>query len=435
MSLFVLGINHTTAPVALREKFAFAPEHLTQAARSLAAVPGVAESALLSTCNRTELYCNLVDHAADNAVSGWLCTAHQLSAQELSPYLYRHTNQEAVRHIMRVAAGLDSMILGEPQILGQMKTAYQHAQHSGTLGAILRRLFQHTFAVAKQIRTETAIGHSAVSVAFAAVSLARQIFGDLNAYTAVLIGAGATIELAARHLHEQRIGRMIVANRTLARAHALAALFQGYAIPLDELPAHLSETDIIFTSTASSEFIVHEQDIKHAMRRRKHRPLLIVDLAVPRDVDPRVGKLEDVYLYGVDDLGDIIKENLQSRRAAAEQAEKIIDIETDAFMGWIRSLDAVATIRAYRQRAEMLRDDMLGKARARLARGENPDTVLDYLAHTLTNKLTHAPSVRLKQAGFDSRDALITAARDLFDLSNDAQASGDEPNRRHPLKP
>jgi glutamyl-tRNA reductase len=320
--------------------------------------------------------------------------------------------------MLRVASGLDSMVLGEPQILGQMKDAYSAATEAGTVGKLLSKLFQHTFSVAKQVRTDTAIGSSPVSVAFAAVSLARQIFGDLNGLTALLIGAGETIELAARHLHENNVGRMIIANRTLARAQTLAAEFDAYAISLGDIPAHLAEADVIISSTASQLPILGKGSVERALKLRKHKPMFMVDIAVPRDIEPEVDELDDVYLYSVDDLKDIIEENMASRREAARQAEEIIDTQVSHFMSWLQSLDAVDTLRAYRESAELQRDEMLNKARARLACGNDPEQVIQELATQLTNKLIHQPSVQMRQASMNGRQELLDAARELFSLDD-----------------
>ncbi len=415
MPLLAIGINHTSAPVALREQIAFAPERLSEALRELQGVNPVSEAAIISTCNRTELYCCL-ENLDDSAVIDWLSRYHALSRAELEPFLYRHPDGSAVRHILRVASGLDSMVLGEPQILGQVKDAYRTASDAGTLGMLLSRLFQHTFSVAKQVRTDTEIGTSAVSVAFAAVSLARQIFGDLSQQTALLIGAGETIELVARHLHENAIGRLIVANRTAERAHQLAAQFGGYAIALKEMPNHLPEADIVISSTASQLPILGKGAVERAIKQRKHRPIFMVDIAVPRDIEPEVAELNDIYLYTVDDLQEVIEENLHSRREAAKQAEEIIDVQTLQFMNWVRSLGAIATIRAYRDEADATRQEVLQAALQRLASGKDAADVLQWLAHTLTNKLTHAPSTRLREAGMEGQDALLDAARELFQL-------------------
>lgn len=418
MSLIALGINHRTAPVELREQVAFTGEHIADALRDLVALPSVSEAAILSTCNRTELYCGLQDERID-ILTDWLARFHRLEPATIHPHLYSFPDNDAVRHLLRVAGGLDSMILGEPQILGQMKEAYQAADNAGTLDAVLSRLFQHTFSVAKQIRTDTAIGKSPVSVAFAAVSLARQIFSGFNEHTALLIGAGETIELTARHLSDQKLGRLIVANRTQERAHCLATNFNGYGISLDEIPAHLAEADIVISATASSEPILDKAMVKKALKHRKHRPVFMVDIAVPRDIDPAIAELEDIYLYTVDDLQEVIQENLKSRQQAALQAEEIIDVQVERFMAWLRAQGAVSTIRDYRQQAERQRDEVLEKARNMLANDKDPQQVLEFLAHTLTNKLIHEPSVQIRQAAECGNTELLQAALELFKLQKD----------------
>jgi glutamyl-tRNA reductase len=314
------------------------------------------------------------------------------------------------------------MVLGEPQILGQVKMAYQSANDASTAQKLLGRLFQHSFAVAKQVRTDTAIGHSPVSVAFAAVSLARQIFSDLSTQTALLIGAGETVELAARHLHQHGIGRMVVANRTVERAHQLAAQFDGYAIALTELPNHLPEADIVISSTASPLPVLGKGAVESALKKRRRKPIFMVDIAVPRDIEPEVGDLDDVYLYAVDDLEEVIQENLRSRQDAALQAEDIIELQTIEFMGWLRSLDAVGMIQSYRSQAERLRDEVLERAHRMLAGGKPPEEVLQYLAHTLTNKLLHAPSARIRQAGYEGEAQLLEAAHLLLQLGKNAHS-------------
>ena len=424
MALLALGINHRTAPVDIRERVAFTPERLPGALTEVVALPQVNEAAILSTCNRTEVYCDL-EGVDSEPVIEWFRAFHKLRREDINPYLYLFPHQAAVRQMLRVASGLDSMILGEPQILGQMKTAYREAIKANTLGPVLGRLFQYTFTVAKRVRTDTAIGASPVSVAFAAVSLAKQIFGDLNEQTALLVGAGETIELAARHLHENGIGRTIVANRTLERAHTLASEFNGYAIALSELTAHLAEADIVLSSTASPLPILTRQEVERVLKVRRHRPIFMVDIAVPRDIEAEVGELEDVYLYTVDDLQEIIQENLQSRQAAAEQAEEIIEVQVSHFMGWLRSLDAVSAIRAYRSRAEITRNEVLNKARRLLAHGKNPEEALQYLAHTLTNKLIHDPCVQMRQAAYSGRVEILDAAREVLHLPTPAEAAAD----------
>ena len=416
MPLLALGINHKTAPVTIREQVAFPPERLPTALHDLRANGGAVEAAILSTCNRTELYCNLASSTDAVRTLHWLSNYHALPGDELQTYVYHYPDQQAVRHMLRVASGLDSMVLGEPQILGQVKTAYQAASQAGTLGSLLERLFQHTFSVAKRVRTDTAIGESPVSVAFAAVSLSKQIFAELSEHTALLIGAGETIELVARHLHEHGIGRIIVANRTFERARALAANYGGYAISLDEIPLHLAEADIVISSTASSSFILDKPLVKRAIKARKHRPVFMVDIAVPRDIDPKVGELADVYLYTVDDLQDIIAENIRSRQAAAEQAEEIVDTQVDHFMAWWRAQSSINHIRALRAQGEALRDDVLNRALSQLKQGKDPALVLQFLANTLTNKLLHAPSTGLRQAAEQGDLELEETIKRLFKL-------------------
>lgn len=414
MPLLALGLNHKTAPVEIREKVAFAPENLTGALKELTTQAKVPEAAILSTCNRTELLFYADNDEEREAVMDWFHQYHKVKPEEIDPYLYIHPEQLAVRHLLRVACGLDSLILGEPQILGQLKAAYQTAIQAGTVGTLLGRLFQHTFSVAKQIRTDTAIGSSPVSVAFAAVSLTKLIFSNLDKHTALLIGAGETIELAGRHLKESGIGRVIVANRTVERAQTLASELGGYAISLADLTSHLAEADIVISSTASTLPILGKGAVESALKARKHQPILMVDIAVPRDIEPEVAELRDVYLYTVDDLKEIIEEGLKTRQEAAKQAEEIIDTQVAQFMGWLRSLNAVDTIRLYRQHAERIRNAELDKARRMLARGENPEQVLEYLARNITNKLTHTPSHQLRQAGFEGRADIIQAGREIL---------------------
>jgi glutamyl-tRNA reductase len=343
---------------------------------------------------------------------------HLQAEDSLNEHLYCHQGNDAMRHLLRVACGLDSMVLGESQILGQIKTAYSDALNAETLGKMLGRLFQHAFTVAKQVRTDTAIGDSPVSVAFAAVSLAKQIFSNLADSTALLIGAGETIELVARHLHDNGVGRIIIANRTIERAHDLAKQLDGYAISLSEMPNHLAEADIVISSTASQLPILGKGAVERALKKRKRRPIFMVDIAVPRDIEPEVGNLEDIYLYCVDDLQGIIEENLQSRREAAVQAEEIIDNQVEHFIAWLRTQDAVPVIRAIREKAELESEQLLEKAKKQLEQGLPVEAVLNDLARTLTNKLLHEPSRQLRQSGFDTDNNLIEAARSLFNIKD-----------------
>lgn len=417
MHLFNFGINHKTAPLELREQTAFAPESLQSALTDFTNSGVAREATILSTCNRTEIYCSHEQINEKNMVD-WFCDYHRLNSNDIEPYLYRNPGDEAVRHAFRVASGLDSMVLGEPQILGQMKAAFATAHKTGVTGKLLNQLFQHTFSVAKQVRTDTQIGASAVSVAYAAVKLAKQIFTDLSEKTVLLIGAGETIELTAQHLSQQQVGHIIVSNRTVERAQILASLVKGEAISLAELPTRLHEADIVIASTASQLPILGKGAVEQALKKRRHKPIFMVDLAVPRDIEAEVSELSDVFLYTVDDLQNVIEENLQSRREAAEEAEKIIDLQVVHFVDWLKSLDAVPMIRGLRENADQVRLAELEKAHRLLASGENPEAVIESLARSLTNKFTHQPTAALKEAGLAADKSVIEAARKLFGLKS-----------------
>ncbi|MDP3815748.1 glutamyl-tRNA reductase [Pseudomonas sp.] len=422
MAFIALGINHKTASVDVRERVAFTPEQLVEALQQLCQRTSSREAAILSTCNRSELYLEQDSLSADEVLA-WLANYHQLSLEELRACAYIHADDEAVRHMMRVASGLDSMVLGEPQILGQMKSAFAVAREAGTLGPLLGRLFQATFSTAKTVRTDTAIGENPVSVAFAAVSLAKQIFADLHRSQALLIGAGETISLVARHLHDQGIRRIVVANRTLERASNLAEQFGAHAVLLADIPAELVNSDIVISSTASQLPILGKGAVERALKQRKHKPIFMVDIAVPRDIEPEVGELDDVYLYTVDDLHEVIAENLKSRQGAAEAAEELVAIGAQDFMQRLRELAAVDVLKAYRQQAERLRDEELGKALRLLSNGSSAEDVLAQLARGLTNKLLHAPSVQLKKFSADGRVDALGVAQELFALDEGAPPS------------
>ncbi len=387
------------------------------ALRELIGKTPACEASILSTCNRTELLCSAEPDDSEHILN-WFRNYHGLSREEVEPYIYVFPEQNAVRHLMRVASGLDSMVLGEPQILGQVKDAFSSAKQAGTVGRLLNGVYQHVFSVAKQVRTDTAIGSSPVSVAFAAVSLAKQIFSNFEKHTALLIGAGETIELTAKHLREAGMGNLIIANRTVERAQKLASELNGKAVALADMPDHLQYADIVISSTASQLPILGKGAVERALKQRKHKPMLMVDIAVPRDIEPEVNKLDDVYLYSVDDLHEIIDEGLRSRRQAAEQAEEIIDIQVAHFIGWLQSLDAGLTISAYRQSAEQLRDNELQKALQLLERGVNADEVLQRFAYSLTNKIIHQPSSQMKKASYEGRNNVIDIARELLGIKD-----------------
>ncbi len=432
MSIVALGLNHTTAPLDLRERASVADAGMGPALRALHGSPGVREAAILSTCNRTDLYCGL-SADRDSAPTRWFDEFLGIDRRELAGHLYVHREDAAVRHVMRVASGLDSMVLGEPQILGQLKQAHGIARREGSLGVVLDRLFQRSFSVAKRVRTDTDIGASPVSVAFAAVTLAQRIFGDLDARTALLVGAGETIDLCARHLASKRIGRMVIANRTLAHARRIATALGAYAISLDEVPLHLAEADVVVSSTGSREPIITAEQARAAIRRRRRRPMFMADLAVPHDVERGAGQLPDVYLYTVDDLGDVIEEGRQRRVAAAGEAEGIIDRQVAEFMAWMRGRRVSSVVVQLRGSAAAAREEVLAKARRRLHNGEPADEVLEYLARTLTNKLLHAPSTGIREAGASGRPDLVEAARMLFGVAGkgERRESGD-PDTGHP---
>lgn len=419
MGFIALGINHKTAGVEVRERLAFAPEQLPDALQRLREETATQEVAILSTCNRTELYCAQDQLDAESLVA-WVAAFHGMTADEVRRCSYLHQDAGAVNHMMRVAAGLDSMVLGEPQILGQMKDAWQAARTAGTLGPYLDRLFQSTFNMAKQVRTDTRIGENPVSVAFAAVSLAKQIFSDLRRSTALLIGAGETIGLVARHLYDQGVGKIIVANRTLERAEVLAEPLGGQSILLSQISDVLGQCDVVISSTASQLPILGKGAVERALKQRKHKPMFMVDIAVPRDIEPEVGDLADVYLYSVDDLHQVIEENLRSRQGAANAAERLIEVGTDDFMQRLRALAAVDVLRHYRSKAEQLRDQELLKAQQRLERGVDPAQVLADMARGLTNKLLHDPSVQLKQMSAQGRVEALALAQELFALGSPA---------------
>ena len=417
MTLLAFGINHTTASLAVRERMAFAPEMVGVALLSARENAGAAEVAILSTCNRTEIYAYSEQQVEQ--ISAWLIAHTNISAEELAQCYYCHVGDEAVRHMMKVAGGLNSLILGEPQILGQMKSAYAVACKAGTIGGELHNTFQQIFSIAKRVRTETAIGENPVSVAYAAVNLAQQIFSDLKQDTALLIGAGETIELVARHLVEQGIKHIIVANRTLDRAQRLAQEFNGEAILLADIPEHLYRADIVISSTASQLPLLGKGAVESALKKRKHKPMFMLDIAVPRDIEAQVGELDDVYLYTVDDLHAVIDQNKKSRVAAANKAEGIINEGVELYRRQQRTLNAVATVKAFRRKAEKFRDSELQKALHLLETGGSAEQALQQLARNLTNKLIHAPTAVLKDASANGRSQVIQMAQELFGLSAD----------------
>lgn len=395
MPFRILGINHGTAPVAIREQVAFDPQHLPEALDSLMREAGVAEAAILSTCNRTEIYWS--GSAGADVLARWLSLSRG-NEHDLSACRYLHEEQTAVEHVFRVAAGLDSMMLGEAQILGQLKDAYKAAQQAGCVGPMLNRLFQASFAAAKRVRTETRIGANAVSIASACISLARRVFADLGEHTALLIGAGDMITLAARHIATQGVGQIIIANRTLLHAQRLATEIHGVAAPLTDLVNHLPHADIIISCTSSPTYIITRDMMHMALRARRHKPVFMVDLAVPRDIEPEVSELDDAYLFTIDDLQQVVAENRLQRASAADDAQTLIVEEVARFLAGARTKDAGPAIRALRTRSDRVRMQTVEQARRMLEKGKSTDEVLEFLASTLTNRLMHAPTQALRDA-------------------------------------
>jgi glutamyl-tRNA reductase len=419
MALLVLGINHNSAPLAWRERVAFGDEAARAALPTLTALPGVSEAALVNTCNRTELVAN-VEPDQENEVVDWLHAHQNLTAGSLDGFLYRHRDGDAIRHLFRVASGLDSMVLGEPQILGQLKDAWRLAHESGTIGTTLERLFQQSFSVAKRVRTETGIGRHPVSVAYCAVRLAQDAFTDLTQATVMLIGAGETIELALRHLEQAKVGRLMIANRTLANAQALAQRNGAFALPLSEIDRHLHEADIVISATGARQRVLERGQVVAALKARRRKPMFLLDLAVPRDIDPDCATLEDAFLYAVDDLKQIIDRNMDQRRAGAREAETLIELQVEHYLAWWRAQSSAGPLRRLRADGELARTEALEKARAELAAGRSPQETLELLAHTLTNRLLHAPTARLREAAERGDIALLTAAERLFTGSEPA---------------
>lgn len=428
MGIIALGINHKTAPVAVREKVSFDPASMPDVLKQVQeSLESVSEVSILSTCNRTEIYCSYqieaddAEQQAGKALLSWLSQHHEVDEQVLNDSSYIHHDSDAVQHMMRVASGLDSLVLGEPQILGQFKSAFAVSQQAGTTGSDLGRLFRQTFSVAKEVRTNTAIGQNPVSVAFAAVSMAKHIFADFSRSTALLIGAGETIDLVAKHLKDAGIKQIIVANRTLARAQKLAEQFHAEAVLLEDIAQELPRADIVISSTASPLPILGKGTVERALKKRRHSPMFMVDIAVPRDIEEEVGELNDVFLYTVDDLKDIIEENVKSRQDAAKQAEQLIVSGVERFMRELRSLDVVSTVTSLRSHVEELRDECLTKARKQLLNGDDPAKVLQQFAHTYTNKILHTPTKQMRQAGAEGQLEVMDWVQELFQLSSDTE--------------
>ena len=420
MTLVAFGINHKTAPVELREKIAFSPDAIVSALASLSSRTGAQEAVIISTCNRTEIYAQVDEHQQHQIVS-WLADFHRVEADLLANNCYHHVQEEAVLHIMRVASGLDSLMLGEPQILGQVKQAYIDAKNSGVISSDFERLFQHTFAVAKKVRNETEIGANAVSVAYAAVQMAKHIFSSLDKSRVLLIGAGETIELVAKHLSEQRVKSLTVANRTLARAESIATPLGAQVLTLAQIPQHLKDADIVFSSTSSQLPILGKGLVESALKERRHKPMFLVDLAVPRDIEPEVSQLEDAYLYTVDDLQQIVEKNLANRQEAAIQADGLIRQQAEQYWQWQKSQHSIDLLKNYREQSMQQRDMLVARALNQLSDGKEASMVLVELANKLTNSLIHAPTKALKFAAHEQDDAMLNMLQEALGLSSNKE--------------
>lgn len=415
MTILALGINHKTATVELREKVAFAPELITEALSNLSQQSTISEAVIVSTCNRTELYCNS-SHENSELLIEWLADFHHLDKATLQSHIYSYHDEDAIKHLMRVSSGLDSLVLGEPQILGQIKQSYRQAKSASAVSALFERLFQRTFSVAKQVRTETEIGASAVSVAYASVNLAKHIFGSLSPVKVLLVGAGETIELVARHIHEQGATDLTVANRTIARAEQLAEQFGANVISLGQVPSKLADADIVISSTASTLPIIGKGVVEEALKQRKFKPMFFVDLAVPRDIEAQVSELNEAFLYTVDDLQSIVAQNVAAREKAAAEAEQIIDLKSTEFSTWMRSLNSVDIIKDYRQQCDDVKSELLEKAFTQLSSGSNPELVVKELANKLSNRLMHAPTSAIKKAAETGKVEELSLLKDVLGI-------------------
>jgi len=428
MNIIVIGLSHKTATVDIREKVAFSPNTIEKPLRELVALDGVVEGIIVSTCNRVEIYATTRDIAGGIArIRRFLAEYHHLAYDLLEPHLYSYHGEEAIRHVFRVASSLDSMVVGEPQILGQIKTAYGYAAEYKTSGVILNRFLHKAFSTAKRVRSETRIASSAVSVSFAAVELAKKIFGSLQDKTVLLIGAGEMCELAARHFLSNGAKGVLVTNRTFERAQRLAEEFAGEALPFDDLFLHLHKADIVLTSTGAPHAIITPNDLEEVIRRRRMRPMFMIDIAVPRDIDPAVNKLDSVYLYDMDDLQQVVTANLEGRRQEADKAEAIIAEEIIQFYKWVATLEVTPTIVALRRQFDELRRAELERTLAGWKDApQDTEKRLEALTSAFMNKLLHHPTAVLKKAGQGNRtDLYLDALRALFELELDTEG-GDE---------
>ncbi|NTU59851.1 MAG: glutamyl-tRNA reductase [Deltaproteobacteria bacterium] len=431
MEIVVVGLSHKTAPVAIREKVAFAPDLIHEALRAVRDLPSLHEGVIVSTCNRVEVYA-----AARQREEGveelirFMSQYHGVGLDDLRPHLYVYAGPDAVRHVFRVASSLDSMVVGEPQILGQVKDAYEKAAEGSATGLVLNRFMHKAFSVAKRVRTETRIAQAAVSISFAAVELARKIFGELEGKRVLVVGAGEMCELAATHLMENGVSSVLVTNRTLARAEALAAKFNGRAVAFEEFTQHLHDVDIVVSSTGAPHFVIGPEDVRAAMKVRRQKPLFLIDIAVPRDVDPKVNDLANVYLYDVDDLTGVVEANKKERAKEAEKAETLVAGEVQGFLGWLKNLEITPTIRSLREKFDAIRAAELEKTLKTFGEGLTPKQKksIEAMSQAIVNKILHEPTLYLKQIGDDPEaEVSVDSVRRLFGLPAEDTAKEDAP--------
>lgn len=442
MPICIFGINHKTAPLAIREKVAFTAQNIAAALENLQDQLLLDEVAIISTCNRTEIIFrrendwqndSLITNRVEELLN-WFASSTEIDLPSLKKAAYHHTAEKAVYHLTRVACGLDSMVIGEPQILGQVKDAYSHATNAQTTGFYLNRLFQHTFSVAKQVRTETEIGASAVSIAYAAASLAKHIFADLTKINALFIGAGDTISLTARHLFQQGVKKIWVANRTLQRAASFVEEFSAKAYPLSALPDLVADADIIISSTGSSLPIIGKGLMEKAIKKRKHRSIFMLDLAVPRDVEAEVAELNDVYLYSIDDMQSIVQKNVKLRESAAQAADKIIQQQTQKHLNWLQSLSSVSLLKIYREQMEQIKQQELTRALGKLKNDGNIENIFNEFANRLTQKIMHSPSKAIRQAGENNQQQKMQLLAEIFDDRNQQESKQQESHKQNTSK-
>jgi glutamyl-tRNA reductase len=418
MPLLTTGISHQTAPLEIREKIAIARVDNVDRVRELCSLGDIEEAVIVSTCNRTEIY-SIGPKSSAEQVRQWLQKTGKLTSAEIDEHCYIREREKSVQHLFRVAGGLESLVLGESQILGQLKESWQLAHEAGGIGKVMDRLFQHAFATGKRVRSKTGIGDHPVSVAYTTVLLAKQIFGDLTSKTVVLVGAGEMVELCGRHLHDKGVSSLIIANRSIDRAVALADQFGAHAVALSDLPGMMHKADILISSTASQQPVISAAAVKAALKQRRNRPMFLVDIAVPRDIEPATATLKNVYLYTIDDLQQVVDSNLSKRHEAAQAAGGEVDSAVDEFMRWLNSARASVYLQKMHKHARKNSDELVARALRKLAAGKDPEQVMEQLANTLAKRILHLPSTRLREAAEAQDDELLRVANRLFEPEDD----------------